>query len=88
MGLLTRTQEEPFIGADASPEYLARLKQRIADSGLKANMGALRSRHNIPLEESIKEVRKQIDNAERPGADLPPHVRRRPGPRSTSTTTR
>ena len=27
-------------------------------------MGALRSRHDIPLEESIKEVRKQIDNAE------------------------
>ena len=26
-------------------------------------MGALRSRHNIPLEESIKEVHKQIDNA-------------------------
>ena len=63
MGLLTRTREEPFIGADASPEYLARLKQRIADSGLKANMGALRSRHSIPLDDSIKEVRKQIDNA-------------------------
>ena len=26
-------------------------------------MGALRSRHNIPLEDSIEEVRKQIDNA-------------------------
>ena len=26
-------------------------------------MGALRSRHNIPLEDSIREVRKQIDNA-------------------------
>ena len=62
-GLLTRTKDEPFIGADATPEYLARLKQRIADSGLKANMGALRSRHNIPLDDSIKEVRKQIDNA-------------------------
>ena len=63
MGLLTRTKEEPFIGADATPEYLARLKQRIADAGLGANMGALRSRHNIPLEDSIREVRKQIDNA-------------------------
>ena len=39
------------------------LKQRIAASGLTANMGALRSRHNIPLDESIKEARKQIDNA-------------------------
>jgi sugar phosphate isomerase/epimerase len=39
------------------------LKKRIAASGLTANMGALRSRHNIALEDSIKEVRKQIDNA-------------------------
>jgi sugar phosphate isomerase/epimerase len=63
-GLLTRTKDEPFIGADATPEYLATLKQRLAGSGLKANMGALRSRHSIPLDESIKEVRQQIANAE------------------------
>ena len=63
-GLLTRTKDEPFIGADATPEYLAALKQRLAGSGLKANMGALRSRHSIPLDESIKEVRQQIANAE------------------------
>ena len=62
-GLLTRTKQEPFIGADATPEYLAALKQRIAASGLKANMAALRSRHAIPLEESIKETRQQVDNA-------------------------
>ena len=62
-GLLTRTKEEPFISADATPEYLAGLKSRIAASGLTANMGALRSRHDIPLEVSIREVRKQIDNA-------------------------
>src|SRR2546428_2521351 len=62
-GLLTRTKDEPFVGADATPEYLARLKQRIAASGLRANMGALRSRHDIPLDESIKEVRKQVENA-------------------------
>jgi sugar phosphate isomerase/epimerase len=62
-GLLTRTRDEPFIGADATPDYLATLKQRIAASGLTANMGALRSRHNIPLDESITEVRKQIDHA-------------------------
>ena len=63
-GLLTRTRDEPFIGADATPEYLAKLKQRIAWSELKANMAALRSRHNIPLDDSIKEVRKQIENAD------------------------
>jgi sugar phosphate isomerase/epimerase len=64
LGLLTRTKDEPFIGADAAPEYLAQLKQRIAQSGLKANMAALRSRHDIPLADSIKETRKQIENAE------------------------
>lgn len=62
-GLLSRTREEQFIGADATPEYLDGLKKRIAAGGLKANMGALRSRHNIALEDSTKEVRKQIDNA-------------------------
>jgi sugar phosphate isomerase/epimerase len=63
VGLLTRTKTEPFINADATPDYLTQLKQRIANSGLKANMGALRSRHEIPLDESKKEVRQQIDNA-------------------------
>ena len=62
-GLLSRTKEEPFIGVNATPEYLENLKKRIAASGLVANMGALGSRHDIPLEDSIKEVRKQIDNA-------------------------
>ncbi|OLD19188.1 MAG: xylose isomerase [Acidobacteria bacterium 13_1_40CM_3_65_5] len=62
-GLLTRTKDEPFIGADATPDYLVRLKQRIAASGLRANMGALRTRHDIPLDESIKETRKQIEHA-------------------------
>src|SRR5580765_3447932 len=62
-GLLTRTKDEPFIGADATPDYLARLKQRIAGTGLKANMGALRSRHDIPLGESIAQVRTQIEHA-------------------------
>src|SRR5437867_6676996 len=66
-GLLTRTKDEPFIGADATLEYLAKLKQRLAASGLKANMGALRSRHDIPIADSIKEVRQQIDNAHRLG---------------------
>jgi sugar phosphate isomerase/epimerase len=64
VGLLTRTKDEPFIAADASPEYLAGLKQRIAGSGLKANMAALRSLHNIPLDDSIKEVRRQIEHAD------------------------
>jgi sugar phosphate isomerase/epimerase len=62
-GLLTRTKDEPFIGADATPEYLARLKRQLADSGLTTTMGALRTRHDIPVAESIKETRKQIEHA-------------------------
>jgi sugar phosphate isomerase/epimerase len=67
IGLLTRTIDEPFIGADATPEYLSRLQQRLSASGLNTNMGALRTRHDIPLEESKKETRTQIDNASRLG---------------------
>ena len=63
VGLLTRTAEEPFIAADATPEYLQMLKTRIAKSDLTANMATLRSRHDIPLEDSIRDARKQIDNA-------------------------
>jgi sugar phosphate isomerase/epimerase len=62
-GLLSRTTGEAFIGSDATPDYLQALKNRIGNSGLTANMGALRSRHNIPVEDSIREVRNQIDNA-------------------------
>ena len=62
-GLLTRTKQDPFISSDATPEYLENLKRMIAASGLTANMGALRSRHDIPLEETIKSLHKEIDNA-------------------------
>jgi sugar phosphate isomerase/epimerase len=62
-GLLTRTKEDPFIGAEATPEYLDGLKRAIAASGLTANLGALRSRHDIPIEETIKGLHKEIDNA-------------------------
>jgi sugar phosphate isomerase/epimerase len=62
-GLLSRTKNDPFIAADATPEYLDGLKRSLAASGLTANMGALRSRHNIPLEETVKSLQKEIDNA-------------------------
>jgi len=64
-GLLSRTREEPFIGSEATPEYLDNLKKKIAARGLSVNMGALRSRHDIPLADTISDVRKQIDNAHR-----------------------
>jgi len=62
-GLLTRTRTDPFIGADATPEYLDGLKQAIAASGVTAVMGALGSRHDGPLEDTIASLRKQIDHA-------------------------
>ena len=70
VGLLSRSADEPFIAATATPEYLERLKTRIAASGLTANMGALRSRHAVPMDESIKEVRTQIDNARTLGLEF------------------
>lgn len=63
IGLLSRTKDEPFIGADATPEYLAGLKRRVAASGLEANMGALRFRLTGPVDGAVADVRKQIDNA-------------------------
>jgi len=62
-GLLSSTRDDPFIGPQATPEYLQKIKSMLKAHGLKANMGALRSRHTIPLEDSMREVRKQIDNA-------------------------
>ncbi|MGH9802915.1 MAG: sugar phosphate isomerase/epimerase family protein [Blastocatellia bacterium] len=62
-GLLSRTKDDQFIAAEASQDYLDALKKKLAANGLTANMGALRSRHNIPIEDSVKEMRKQIDNA-------------------------
>ncbi len=62
-GLLSRTKQEPFIGSEATPEYLANLKTKLTARGLKANMGALRVRADQPFEEARKDLRKQIDNA-------------------------
>jgi sugar phosphate isomerase/epimerase len=63
VGLLTRTEKDPFIAAEATPEYLDGLKRALAASGLAANIGALRSRHDIPLEETVKGLHQEIDNA-------------------------
>src|SRR5438128_8730082 len=53
-GLLTRSAKEPLLGSDASPEYLAELKKKIAARGLSVIMGALRTKDELPLEEQIK----------------------------------
>jgi sugar phosphate isomerase/epimerase len=62
-GLLTRGPKEPFTGIDATPEYLADLKKKIAARGLKANMAAMRTNEQQSLDEQIKGMRRQIDNA-------------------------
>src|SRR4051794_37777202 len=54
IGLLTRSRTEPFIGADATPEYLAELKKKIAARKLKANMGALRILTNGSVEDGTR----------------------------------
>jgi len=62
-GLLTRTPGQPFAGSDATSEYLAELKKKIAAHGLGLNMAALRTKDELPLDAQIKDMRKQIDNS-------------------------
>jgi sugar phosphate isomerase/epimerase len=62
-GLLTRTKTDPLIGSEATTEYLEGVRNKIAARGLTANMAALRTRLEIPVEESIRDTRRQIDNA-------------------------
>ncbi len=69
-GLLTRPgKEEPFIAAEATPEYLAALKKRIAAHDLKCIMAALRTRNELPLDDQIKDMRQQIDNGKTVGVE-------------------
>src|SRR3989454_8869292 len=63
IGLLTPTRDDPFIGPAATTEYLANLQEKINAHGLRAIMGALASRHDIPLADSIRDAQRQIDNA-------------------------
>lgn len=62
-GLLSPTKDDPLIGSTATPEYLASIKQKIAARGLKANMGALRPKLNVPLPDAIADTRQQLTNA-------------------------
>ncbi len=68
-GLLTKTKDDVFIASEATPEYLAQLKKKIAARGLKVNMGALRTKNELPLPEQIKDLRKQIDNGKFMGVE-------------------
>jgi sugar phosphate isomerase/epimerase len=62
-GMLTPMPDELFIGSEATDEYLTNLKKRIAVSGVAVNMGALHVKPGLPLDEAIRDVRRQIDHA-------------------------
>ena len=69
-GLLTRTAKEPLLGSDATPEYLAGLKKKITARGLKVNMGAVRTKNDLPLPDQIADMRRQIDNGKTVGVEF------------------
>lgn len=64
-GLLGGHRGETFTASNATPEYLDRLKQRIAQRGLAVNMTAMRFRPGAPLDDNLADVRRQIENAAR-----------------------
>ena len=64
-GLLSTHRGEHFTSSAATPEYLDRLKKRIAQRGLAVNMTAIRFRPNAPLPDNIADLGKQIENAAR-----------------------
>ncbi|HVV01289.1 MAG TPA: sugar phosphate isomerase/epimerase [Verrucomicrobiae bacterium] len=70
VGLLRTGKGEPLCNSEATPEYLEQLKKRIASRGLRVNMSALRVKTALPLDEQIKDVRKQIDHSRIVGAEF------------------
>lgn len=66
-GLVGGHKGEPFIAPEATAEYLDRLKRRIESRGLVAIVAWYDTRHDVPLNESIRNSHKQIDNAQRLG---------------------
>jgi sugar phosphate isomerase/epimerase len=69
-GMLTPSPKNPFIASIATPEYLAEMKKKIAARGLTVNMAALRLNEKTTVEEQIKDVRKQLDNAKFMGVEF------------------
>ncbi len=69
-GLLTPTKVDVFTSSNATPEYLAALKQKIAARGLTVNMTALRVKNGVPLADAIADTRKQLENAHTVGAEF------------------
>ncbi|MBI4583902.1 MAG: sugar phosphate isomerase/epimerase [Planctomycetes bacterium] len=65
LGLVSPQKDEPFIGAEATAEYLEGLKKRLRETKLEVAVASIRFDENAPLEALLASVRKQIDNAAR-----------------------
>lgn len=63
LGLQTPTKADPFNGPEATPEYIAALKAKIAARKLALNVGRLRTRDAGPFDQATAELRKQVENA-------------------------
>jgi len=63
VGLLTPMPGEPFLDDDGRSDYLPALKNRVANSGLTATMGALRVQFKSSQEELVQHIRRQMDHA-------------------------
>ena len=71
-GLLTpvAAKGDIFTSANATPEYLAALKQKIAARGLTVNMTALRVKTELPLAEAIADTHRQIEHGHTLGVEF------------------
>ena len=69
VGLLTRTGADPLNGSEATPEYLDALKGKIAARGLKANLGTVHTRQNLPMDQAVADLHQQIDNGKKLGLE-------------------
>ena len=63
VGLQTPTKDDLFVASN-SADYLAALKKKISDRGLRAIQGRIRTRDDGPWDEAAKaDLCRQIDNA-------------------------
>jgi sugar phosphate isomerase/epimerase len=64
-GLLSSHRGEVFTASRATPEYLDGLKKRIGQRGLAVNVTAIHFQPDAALDDNIRDLRKQIENASR-----------------------
>lgn len=62
-GLVGDHKGDVGLATTATPEYIAALKKRIDERGLKPNIAWLKTRHDTPVADSIAGCRKLVDYA-------------------------